>query len=76
MRNRKSNQTKIIEGLFLMAENVTVKELFVGLFGDPGERTNREMSQAIGPALTRYCRRSGNDVQPTGTPYIYTLVFA
>lgn len=71
-----SPQAKKIEALFLLSETVTVRQLFEALYGDPEDRADREMSQAVGPALTRYRNRTGNDVQPTGTPYTYTLVYA
>ena len=77
MSNRVSKQSKAIEALFLLAETATVKELYEALFGEVvGTKTNRELSQAIGPALTRYCRRSGNDVHPTGEPYTYAIAYA
>jgi hypothetical protein len=76
MSSRKSAQASKIEALFLLTETVTVRALFETLYGEPESRTDRELSQAVGPALTRYCRRTGNDVQPTETPYTYRLIYA
>lgn len=71
-----SKQGKKIEALFLLKETATVRELYVALYGDPESRSDREMSQAIGPALTRFFRSSGGNVKPTGKPYTYTLEYA
>ena len=71
-----SKQGKKIEALFLTKETVTVREMFEVLYGDPGERTNREMSQAISPVLTRLFRLTGGNVKPTGEPYTYSLEYA
>jgi hypothetical protein len=71
---KKSKQGEKIEALFLLSEEVTVRELYKALYGDPESRSDRELSQAVGPALTRYCRRTGNDVT-TVKPYTYTLLY-
>jgi len=76
MRSKTSLQTQKIEGVFLLKEIVTVKELYEALYGDPGKLTNRQLSQKVGPALSRYSIRTRNDVRPTGKPYHYTLVYA
>lgn len=74
--NKLSPQHRKIEAVFLMSEEATVKDLYAALYGDAEGRTNRELSQRIGPALSRYHKATGNDVQPTGTPYTYKLVYA
>jgi hypothetical protein len=76
MPSRKSKQAQKIEELFVLAETVTVKELYEALYGDAGDRSNRELSQAVGPALSRYFKRTGNNVTPTGKPYTYSLQYA
>jgi hypothetical protein len=76
MSGRVSKQAKKIEALFLASETATVKQLYETLYGEPGNRTDRELSQAIGPALARYFKRTGNNVTPTGEPYTYQLIYA
>lgn len=76
MSSRPSAQARRIEALFLASETVTVRQLFEALYGDPESRTDRELSQAVGPALSRYFKRTGNNVTPTGEPYTYQLVYA
>jgi hypothetical protein len=76
MPSRKSRQSQVIEGVFLLKEVATVRELYEALYGDPEGKTDRELSQRVGPALTRYANRTGNDVRPTGKHYHYTLVYA
>ena len=77
MPNKVSKQGRKIEALFLLKETVTVRELYETLYGEPGDRSDREMSQAIGPALTRYFRSSaGGNVKPTGKPYTYQLTYS
>jgi len=71
-----SKQGKKIEALFLLSETVTVRELYQALYGDPETRSDREMSQAIGPALTRFFRSTGGNVKPTGKPYTYQLIYS
>jgi hypothetical protein len=76
MPSRKSAQAQKIEELFVLAETATVKELYEALYGDAEGRSDRELSQAIGPALSRYFKRTGNSVAPTGKPYTYSLQYA
>lgn len=71
-----SKQGRKIEALFLLKEIVTVREVYETLYGEPGNRSDREMSQAVGPALTRFFRSTGGNVKPTGKPYTYTLDYA
>lgn len=65
-----------IETLFLMQEEAHVSDLYEALLGRKMECSEREGSQLISSYLSRYFRATGNDVQPTGTPYTYKLVYA
>lgn len=76
MPSKVTKQGKKIEALFLLKETVTVREIYEALYGDPEKRTNREMSQAIGPALTRFFRSTGANVKPTGEPYTYQILYS
>lgn len=71
-----SSKATKIEALFLLQETATVAELYEAIYGRPMEVDNRKGSQAVGPYLTRYFRATGNNVQPTGEPYTYRLVYA
>jgi hypothetical protein len=66
-----------IEKLFLLQETATIEELFEAVYGRKMEYSKRRGSQAVGPALTRYYRATGNNVRPTGDkPYTYTIEYA
>jgi hypothetical protein len=71
-----SPQHRRIETFFLMKEEATVQELYEAIYERPMECSMRRASQALGPVFTRYHKATGNDVQPTGTPYTYKLVYA
>lgn len=72
MKNRHTSKRKI-ENLFLLHEEVHVRDLYETLLGRPMECSDREGSQLIGSYLTRYFRATGNNVEPTGEPYTYRL---
>jgi hypothetical protein len=71
----KGRQAHKIEALFLSQETAHVRDIYQALYGDPEDRTDRELSQAIGPALTRFFKSTGGNVKPTGKPYTYQLVY-
>lgn len=76
--NRTAEIRAGIEKLFLLSETVTIEELYEAIYGGSTPYdSKRRTSQAVGPALTRYYKATGNNVRPTGeTPYTYKIEYA